>query len=71
MNLNYKRSHSPCFGKRERTYNFNNTTYIVESRYEDFRDKGFTVKETMENLINVDFTHSTNDEENCKMSTER
>lgn len=71
MKLKYPHSHSPCFGKRERTYSFNNTTYIVESRYEDMRDKGFTVKESLENIINLDFTHSTNDEESGKMTAER
>ena len=71
MKIKYPHIHPKCFGKKERRYLFNNTTFIVEPRYEDMRDNGLTAKEAIESVVYIKFAHSTENEFENKMIVER
>lgn len=71
MKYKYPNTFSPCFGKKEKKQIFNKTIFIVESRFEDMRNKGLTAKEAMESAIYLDFAHSTIYNSNDKMMVER
>lgn len=51
-----------------RSYNYNNTTYIVSSRFSPIGDSPF-MRDSLENLLASDFVHWTDDDDIVKIES--
>ena len=51
-----------------RSYNYNNTTYIVSSRFSPIGDGPF-MRDSLENLLASDFVHGTDDDYMIKIES--